>query len=215
MGNYDAFESFVSEMTTKIKNELAVTEPNLEITLKKVDLPDFVINRSVQRKLLNALYAVPHGVHAMSMEMPGLVETSTNLASVKFKGKNKIVIETSQRSSVESGKDDIAQMVESVFLLAGAKVKHSSGYPGWKPNTNSEILKISEASYLKLFNTKPEVKAIHAGLECGLFLEKYPDFDMISFGPTIKGAHSPDERMNIPTVVKFWDLLVDILQEVK
>jgi len=178
-------------------------------------LPDFIIDKKTQKKLVNSIYACWHGVYQMSSEMPGMVETSTNLASVKFLDFNEIMIETSQRSSSETAKYDIANTVASVFKLAGAKVEHGDGYPGWKPNTNSEILKISESSYTKLFNEKPAVRAIHAGLECGLFLEKYPDMDMISFGPTIKGAHSPDERMNIPTVQKFWDLLVDVLENIK
>ncbi|NOZ34947.1 MAG: aminoacyl-histidine dipeptidase [Chlorobi bacterium] len=206
------FEKLVKELSEKIKNEFAATEKNLSIEFEQVELPEFVISKKVQKKLMHSIYSCWHGVYAMSKDMPGLVETSTNLASVKFIEGNKITIETSQRSSVESAKYDMAQTVASVFKLAGAKVKHGDGYPGWKPNTNSEIMKITEASYKKLFNRTPEVKAIHAGLECGLFLEKYPYLDMISFGPTIKGAHSPDERMNIPTVQKFWDLLVDVLE---
>ena len=208
----DDFEKTVKSLSEAVKNEFAVTEKNLSINFEKTDLPEFVISKNVQKKLMHSLYACWHGVYAMSKDMPGLVETSTNLASVKFTDKNKIKIETSQRSSVESAKYDMAQTVASVFKLAGAKVKHGDGYPGWKPNTDSEIMKITETSYEKLFNKKPELKAIHAGLECGLFLEKYPHLDMISFGPTIKGAHSPDERMNIPTVQKFWDLLVDVLE---
>ena len=210
----DDFESLVSKLSIDIKNEFSVTEKNLEISYEKVELPEFVISRKTQKRLMHSLYACWHGVYAMSADMPGLVETSTNLASVKFIDGNIIKVETSQRSSVESGKYDMAQTVASVFKLAGAKVKHGDGYPGWKPNTDSEIMKITEESYKRLFNKTPEVKAIHAGLECGLFLEKYPYLDMISFGPTIKGAHSPDERMNIPTVQKFWDLLVDVLAEI-
>ncbi len=209
----DKFENLVNDLAGKIKNEFSATEKNMEIAFEQCELPEFVISRKVQKKLMHSIYACWHGVYAMSKDMPGLVETSTNLASVKFIEGNKIKIETSQRSSVESAKYDMAQTVASVFKLAGAKVEHGDGYPGWKPNTNSEIMKITEASYEKLFNQKPEVKAIHAGLECGLFLEKYPYLDMISFGPTIKGAHSPDERMNIPTVQKFWDLLVDVLEQ--
>ncbi|MCD4791645.1 MAG: aminoacyl-histidine dipeptidase [Bacteroidales bacterium] len=208
------FESLVSKLSIDIKNEFSVTEKNLEISYEKIELPEFVISKKIQKRLMHSLYACWHGVYAMSADMPGLVETSTNLASVKFIDDNKIKVETSQRSSVESGKYDMAQTVASVFKLAGAKVKHGDGYPGWKPNTDSEIMKITEESYKRLFNKTPEVKAIHAGLECGLFLEKYPYLDMISFGPTIKGAHSPDERMNIPTVQKFWDLLVDVLEMV-
>ncbi|MCF6183969.1 MAG: M20/M25/M40 family metallo-hydrolase, partial [Bacteroidales bacterium] len=206
------FEKLVNELAGKIKNEFSATEENLSIDFEQVELPEFVISKKAQKNLMHSLYACWHGVYAMSKDMPDLVETSTNLASVKFVENNKIKIETSQRSSVESTKYDMAQTVASVFKLAGAKVKHGDGYPGWKPNTNSEIMKITENSYKKLFDKEPEVKAIHAGLECGLFLEKYPYLDMISFGPTIKGAHSTDERMNIPTVQKFWDLLIDVLE---
>jgi len=150
----------------------------------------------------------------MSREIEGLVETSTNLASIKFIENNQIFITTSQRSSVDTAKKDIASKVESVFRLAGAKVKHSDGYPGWRPDTNSEIMKITEKSYENLFNEEPIVRAIHAGLECGLFLEKYPYLDMISFGPTIKGAHTPEERIDIKTTEKFWDLLLDVLKNI-
>ncbi len=210
--NAGALEDLVITMSNDIKNEFAITEKNLSINIEKTGLPEFVIPKGTQKKLMHSIYGCWHGVYQMSAEMPGLVETSTNLASVKFID-GKIKIETSQRSSVESAKYDMAQTVASVFKLAGAKVTHGDGYPGWKPNTNSEILKITETSYEKLFGEKPVVRAIHAGLECGLFLEKYPYLDMISFGPTIKGAHSPDERMNIPTVQKFWDLLVDVLEK--
>ncbi|MCF6365703.1 MAG: aminoacyl-histidine dipeptidase [Bacteroidales bacterium] len=212
--NEAEFKKLIFELSENIKNEFSVTEKNLSIALENVELPEFVISKKVQRRLMHSLYACWHGVYAMSSDMPGLVETSTNLASVKFIEDNYIRIETSQRSSVESGKYDMAQTVASVFKLAGAKVTQGDGYPGWKPNTDSKIMKITETSYKKLFNVKPDVKAIHAGLECGLFLEKYPYLDMISFGPTIKGAHSPDERMNIPTVQKFWDLLADVLENI-
>ena len=149
------------------------------------------------------------------LAMPGLVETSTNLASVKFEGDDRIVVTTSQRSSVESAKVYASQMIESVFALAGAEVSHSEGYPGWAPNPQSKLLEITVASYEKLFGVKPKVRAIHAGLECGLFLEKYPHLEMVSFGPTLRGVHSPDERLEIATVPKFWDLLADILKKVE
>jgi dipeptidase D len=212
--NLSDFNIFIDKFIVEIKNEYSVSEPTLKIELEKCEMPKFVIDKKTQKKLIHSIFACPHGVFAMSLDMPGMVETSTNLASVKFKPDNKIFIETSQRSSVESAKWYVAQTVNSVFTLAGAKVKHGEGYPGWKPNTNSKILKITEDSYQTLFGVKPVVRAIHAGLECGLFLEKYPDFDMISFGPTVKGAHSPDERMDIETVKKFWDLLVDVLQKI-
>ena len=146
--------------------------------------------------------------------MDNLVETSTNLASIKFEPLNHIVISTSQRSSVNSAKVHIANTVKSTFKLAGALVEQTEGYPGWNPNPDSEILRISSASYKRLFKTEPTVKAIHAGLECGLFLEKYPYLDMISFGPTIVDPHSPSERISIPTTEKFWKLLLDVLENV-
>ena len=171
------------------------------------------MDSKTQFNLLNSLYACPHGVIKWSMKLKGLVETSTNLASVKFKD-NKIHVTTSQRSSLESGKSDVAFMVESVFALANANVEHSEGYPGWNPNPDSDILKIAVASYERLFGKKPVVRAIHAGLECGLFLEKYPDLDMISFGPTLQGVHSPDEKINIKTVEMWWSHLLDILKNI-
>jgi len=141
-----------------------------------------------------------------------LVETSTNLASVKTK--ETIVVGTSQRSSVESSLQDVVQMVQATFKLACASYESSEGYPGWQPNLDSEILRIATNSYLRLFNQKPDVRAIHAGLECGLIGKKYPGMDMISFGPTVKGAHSPDERLNIKTTQHFWDFTLDILKNI-
>lgn len=204
------FNKFVNEVSDEIK----IQEPELKIECKSIKLPKSVVNNKAKYKLINAIYACPHGVHAWSMEMPGLVETSTNLASVKFVKKNTIEIVTSQRSSVNSAKQDIAAKVASVFNLADAKVAHTGDYPGWKPNTDSEILKITNESYKKLFKKEPIVRAIHAGLECGLFLTKYPKLDMISFGPTIRGAHSPDEKLDIETVTKFWDHLLDVLKNI-
>jgi len=204
------FESFVSIL----KKELEEVEPEFNMLLEQVDLPDSVMNRKQQRRLFNALYACPHGVIAMSQEIEGLVETSTNLASIKALDEETLEIVTSQRSSVESAKQDTADRMASLFTLLGATVKHSDGYPGWKPDISSEVLKLSEQIYRKLFDQEPDVKAIHAGLECGLFLQKYPDLDMISFGPTIKGAHTPEERIRIDTVDKFMKLLQKILEEI-
>ena len=150
----------------------------------------------------------------MSQDIPGLVETSTNLASVKMKPGNIIRIETSQRSSIESSKQDIATMVRTVFEMAGASVSFGDGYPGWTPDPQSALLAKTVDAYKRLFGADPKVRAIHAGLECGLFLDKYPSLDMISFGPTLQGVHSPDERMLIPTVQKFWDHLLDILKHI-
>ncbi|MFZ4402220.1 MAG: aminoacyl-histidine dipeptidase [Bacteroidales bacterium] len=196
-----------------IRFEYRSTEAELLFTIENIEIPKNIINSEIQSKLLNALYACPHGVISMSREIPNFVETSTNLASVKMKDQ-KIIITTSQRSSVESSKEDICNMVTSVFQLIGAKVTQGDGYPGWTPNPDSKVLEIAKKSYLKLFNKEPKVLAIHAGLECGLIGEKYPEMDMISYGPTIKGAHSPDERMKIDTVKMFWDLTLDILKNI-
>jgi len=194
-----------------IESEIIHDEPGIRLLLESGELPEKVIDRLTQTKLVNALYGCPHGVLTMSTRMPGLVETSTNLASVKIKSGNLIQITTSQRSDLESGKWDAAFMVESVFQLIGADIIHGEGYPGWAPNPNSELLSVTRSSYIKLFQVEPVVRSIHAGLECGLFLEKFPELDMISFGPTMRGVHSPDEKINIETVNKFWILLVDVL----
>ena len=199
--------------TAEIENEFSVTEPNLRTELGSESPCAKAIDRDTVARLLKSLYAVHHGVYAWSQDMPGLVETSSNLASVKMvEGKIKIV--TSQRSSILSSRKDMSEVVRSAFLLGGADVKTSDGYPGWKPNPASPILKVAIESYKKLFGVEPKVKAIHAGLECGLFLEKYPHLDMFSTGPTLRGVHSPDERMHIPAVDKFWKHLLDVLVNV-
>lgn len=208
------FVNYFNDFKKTVKFELEETAPNLDLTIEEIKLPDHIIDENTQYNLLNSLYACPHGVISWSMKLKGLVETSTNLASVKFIEDDKILITTSQRSSLESGKYDIAYMVESVFSLAGANVEHGDGYPGWTPNPKSDILKVAEASYERLFGKKPVVRAIHAGLECGLFLEKYPNLDMISFGPTIRGVHSPDEKINIKTVEMWWEHLLDVLKNI-
>jgi len=211
-------EKVLAELETlaeAIKAEYEISEPGIQISWKEVETYAHVIDTSTQQQLLNAIYACPHGVLEMSSRMEGMVETSTNLASVKFIDENKIQVTTSQRSEIESRKNYAAQTIESVFKLAGAKVKHSDGYPGWAPNPNSKVLKTTVDSYKKLFGVEPIVRSIHAGLECGLFLEKYPKLDMVSFGPTILGAHSPDERLDIATTEKFWKHLVDVLENIK
>ena len=162
-------------------------------------------------RLISALVAVHHGVLAMSQDIPGLVETSNNLASVKMGKYRSIEVVTSQRSSVESARDFIADKVEACFRLAGADVERADPYPGWKPNMNSRILKISFDSYKALFGYEPKVKAIHAGLECGLFLEKFPGLDMISFGPTLRGVHAPGEKLDLASNEKFVKHLTDVV----
>jgi dipeptidase D len=202
-----AFNIFRSD----IENELAFTEPKIKFSLESNDQPRSITDPKTKENLLNSLYACPHGILAMSSRMQGMVETSTNLASVRFIEGNIIEITTSQRSDLESSKNDAASMVESVFEMIGAEVEHGEGYPGWTPDPSSEVLQVAKTSYTTLFHMDPVVRSIHAGLECGLFLQKFPDLDMISFGPTIKEAHSPDEKIHIGSVQKFWALLVHIL----
>lgn len=196
----------------QVQEEYKHTDPGLDIQLESVQIPSKVINKKTTEKLISALYACPHGVIGMSYDIPGLVETSTNLASVKMIDNHLVEVGSSQRSSVESQKEYVVNMVSSVFELAGAKITHNDGYPGWQPNPDSNILKHAQKEYEALFGKSPKVKAIHAGLECGLFLEKYPHLDMISIGPDMTDVHSPDEKMKISSVGKFWDFLVKILE---
>ncbi|MCU0379290.1 MAG: aminoacyl-histidine dipeptidase [Bacteroidales bacterium] len=203
-----------SDYNNMIKEEFGALEPDLKVAATPADRPSMLIDATTQHKLLNALSIVPHGVLAWSRDMPDLVETSSNLATVRLTSDNMIHVVTTQRSSSEEAKHYAAMKAEASFDLAGAKVTHSDGYPGWKPNMNSAILHLMIESYRKLFGRVPQVKAIHAGLECGLILEKYKGIDMISFGPTIKGAHTPEERIEIETVQMFWDLLVDVLKHI-
>ena len=187
----------------------------MRLSLTEVPCAEEVLDTKSQQALLGALVGVPNGVLEMSAAIPGLVETSTNLASVKFPTKDKVVVTTSQRSSVESAKEYAKLQVAAVFKSAGFEVVHSDGYPGWAPNPNSQLLEVTKRAYASLFGKEPKVRAIHAGLECGLFLEKYPHLEMVSFGPTLRGVHSPDERLEIATVDKFWKLLVEVLATIK
>lgn len=201
------FNVFAAE----VEAEYAAVETKMRFVLESTDNPVTAMEEDVMMRLLRALHGVFNGVFAMSNDVPGLVETSSNLASVRMAdGEVKIVL--SQRSSSASGKKDVADSVRAVFELAGAEVEVGEGYPGWKPNAKSEILQVAKATYQQLFGKEPKVKAIHAGLECGLFLEKYPHLDMISFGPTMRGVHSPDERLLIPTVELWWNHLVAVLE---
>lgn len=204
------FNQYVAD----IQNEYKGIEPTIELNLDTVEIPEYAVDSTTSHNLIYSLYCAPHGVVSMSRDLEGLVETSTNLASVKMADDNKIVVTTSQRSSVESRKWDIAYQVEACFSLAGAEVAHGDGYPGWEPNMNSPIMKIASDAYRDLYGITPKVTAIHAGLECGLFLTKYPHLDMVSFGPTLQGVHSPSERMYIPAVERFWGQLTEILKKV-
>ena len=173
-----------------------------------------VFKKALQKKILLTISALPHGVMKMSADIPGLVETSTNVAIICTDAKG-ITLTTSQRSSVASEIDEIVNSVSSILILGGAEADITDGYPGWKPNMDSSILKVAKTTYQSLYNKKPEVKAIHAGLECGIIGEKYQGMDMISFGPTLEGVHSPDEKIHIDTVEKFWNFLLAILKNVK
>jgi dipeptidase D len=204
----------VTDFLKTVRDEFGPLEPELKITVRPGKKPVFIIDRDSQNKLLSALTACPHGVVSWSKEMENLVETSSNLATVKFSENNTIRIVTTQRSSIESAKREISSAVEACFRLAGADVQMTDGYPGWKPNITSEILKITRTSYKKLFGKEPLIRAIHAGLECGLIYEKNREIDMISFGPTIRGAHTPEEMINIDSVKMFWDLLIDVIANI-
>ena len=210
----DKWEARVEQFIAEIKEEFRITEPDMRLALSDMPMVEDVLDVASQCNLLGALVGVPNGVIAMSAAIEGLVETSTNLASVKFSSRESVVVTTSQRSSVESGKLYAKQAVESVFLLSGAEVEHSDGYPGWAPDPNSHLLKCTVECYERLFGKEPKVKAVHAGLECGLFLEKYPHLEMVSFGPTLRGVHSPDERLEIATVDKFWRHLKEIVKSI-
>jgi dipeptidase D len=204
----------VKEFLKTLRDEYGSLEPELKISIRQVKNPGTGIDNESRKRLVSALTACPHGVVSWSKEMENLVETSSNLASVKFQDNHQIRIVTTQRSSIESAKHDISSTVEACFRLAGADVQMTDGYPGWKPNITSEILKITRESYKRLFGKEPLIRAIHAGLECGLIYEKNKDIDMISFGPTIRGAHTPEEMINIETVSMFWNLLIDVIQNI-
>ena len=202
----------LNHLIADIQADLKHTDPNVDITLESTNAPKEVINKKSTKRLIRALTACPHGVIEMSRDVPDVVETSTNLASIKMVDDNSIEVGTSQRSLTESAKNNIVNTVTSVFKLAKADVVKNDGYPGWKPNPDSQVLKVAKEEYNNLYNTMPEVKVIHAGLECGLFLQKYPHLDMISIGPTIRNAHSPDEKAEIDSVLKWWDFFVKLLE---
>jgi len=204
----------LNNFAADIENELKHVDKNVQLLLESVSIPEQTIDPATTEKLICSLLACPHGVIGMSHDIEGLVETSTNLASVKTLPDNTILIGTSQRSSIESCKLAITNQVAATFLLAGAKVTHGDGYPGWAPNAESPIMKVAQESYKRLFGKEAAIKAIHAGLECGLFLEKYPHLDMISFGPTLRDVHSPNERIQISTVDLWWKHLLDVLKSI-
>jgi dipeptidase D len=211
--DYAEIEKNINDFEKKVAVEFKTADAGLKINFNKVNenFPK-VYAKGFSEKIIDTLLALPHGVIMMSKDIHDLVETSTNVATIKI-DRDKLTIGTSQRSSVESAKKYIGESVHSIFNLAGAKIEVTDGYPGWKPNLDSNVLKISSSVFKNLFNKEPKIKAIHAGLECGILKGKNPGLDMISFGPTIVGAHSPDEKVNIETVEKFYSLLKEILKE--
>lgn len=207
-------EELLVKLRTDVKDELKRVDPKVDLTLETVQAPQYVMDQDTKLRLVRALYACPHGVLGMSHEIADLVETSNNLASIKTVEGGRIRVETSQRSSTESLRNSTAEMVKSIFELAGARADIRDPYPGWKPNADSAILKVAADTYRKLFNKEAKVKAIHAGLECGLILDVFPGLDMVSFGPTLRDVHSPDERIEIKTVDLWWQHLLEVLRSI-
>jgi len=209
----DSFLKKIYAVVKEIKKEFNTIDGNLDISIKEITTPKKVMTTISQITLLNAIYAAHNGVYRMSHDMEDLVETSNNVARVIVKEEG-VEILCLTRSSVESSKLDLANTLKATFELAGYQVTLSGSYPGWKPNVSSPVLKVLTDTYKKLFKSNPAVVACHAGLECGILGTNYPDMDMISFGPTIQGAHSPDEKANIKSTQKFWKYLLEILKNI-
>ena len=212
-GKAAAVKQTVENVFKQVAAELSLVDTGLKIAVEPASAPAHVLDEKTQQALQAAVYAAPNGVMRMSDAVPGLVETSTNLAIVKS-GKDGIFIKCLMRSSVDSAKDDLANMMGCVFTLAGAEVKFEGGYPGWKPNPSSPIMDTMIKIYEKLYGGKPKVAAVHAGLECGLIGGAYTKLDMISCGPTLRFPHSPDEKLEIATVGKWWNFLIETLKNV-
>lgn len=206
----DDLKTELAEFEQIVQNELASADPGVKLEITSAEMPKDVIDFTSTERLIKAVYGCPNGVMRMSMDMEGLVETSTNLAIIKSDDQG-VKILCLLRSSVDSAREDLKNQIQSVFELAGALVAFDGEYPGWKPNMQSPILKAAQDVYQNMYGVIPEIKAIHAGLECGLLGGVYPNWDMLSFGPTIRFPHSPDEKVNIETVKKFWDFLVQLL----
>ncbi|MDE6878034.1 MAG: M20/M25/M40 family metallo-hydrolase, partial [Odoribacter sp.] len=210
----EALSQKVKEFESIYKAELQLTEPDLQFFTEEAEVPVQVMDKDLQARLINAIVACPNGVIRMSDAMAGTVETSNNLALIQSKD-NKVVVNTLMRSFVETAKEALAESLDAVFELAKAdKIVFDGAYPGWKPNPDSAILKLMKETYQKMYGKEPQVMAIHAGLECGILGSKYENWDMISFGPTICHPHSPDEKVNIASVGKFWDYLKETLKNI-
>jgi dipeptidase D len=211
--NVEQLKKAVKRYEGIYKAELNNVEPDLRFEIGETSMPISLIEERVQDDMIDSVYGCPNGVIRMSDSMPGLVETSTNLSTVKSQ-RGVIFVKCLLRSSVDSAKDDLVEMIDSVFSLGGAMISFDGSYPGWKPNMDSSILKLAKDVYQKKFDKEPEATAVHAGLECGILGGTYPNWDMISFGPTMVAPHSPDERVYVPSVQRFWDFLVEILKNV-
>jgi len=210
-GKQDAVRKEVEEIASVVQAELKDVDPGLQVTVSACDAPSGIIPEDLSLKVIRAVYAAPNGVWAMSTPMPGLVETSSNMAIFRAK-EGKIAVHCLIRSLVDTAKEDMGTALACCFANIGANVSFSGSYPGWKPNMDSPILKVMLDTYKKMYGQEAKVKAIHAGLECGILGGTYPTWDMLPFGPTLRSPHSPDERCLIPTVQKFWDLLVETLK---
>ncbi len=209
----DAFRKYAAEYNELLHAEFLLTEgTDFTFTIEEVKTPTSVIADYQANDIFSAIFATPNGVQGMSAVVDGLIETSCNLASVKMKPENIIEITVHQRSSVDSRRDELADRIKALYQLIGCTVRFDDAYVGWAPNKDSKVLKVAEQSFKDLFGKEPRVEALHAGLECGLFLEKMPNLDMISFGPTLKDIHSPNEKANIPSVQQFWQFLCEILK---
>jgi len=209
----DELSKLIADETQRIAEELGGREKDMDVRIEMAEKPiTQVLDEESQKKLLNLILAIPHGVEAMSYDIPGLVETSNNLATIST-GAKEVVIGTSTRSSIGSALQALRDRIRAVAELAGAEITEDEPYPGWKPNLESKVLAVVSKVHERELGEKPEMKAIHAGLECGIIGEKFPGMDMVSFGPQIEHPHSPEERVNIPSVEKFWKLLKAVLAE--
>jgi dipeptidase D len=211
--NSDNSANTLKDIISLIQQEYSISDANLKISVKQVELPKQTMNLVDTKKVIQSIAAVHNGVFRMSMAIKGLVETSSSLARVLVKD-GFFQTQSLQRSSVDSSKKEIADTVGACFSMIGAAVEHTGSYPGWAPDPNSKILEMMVPLYEKMYDEKPRVQACHAGLECGILNERYPGLDMISFGPTIKNPHSPDEKVHIESVNKFWNFLLEVLQRI-
>jgi len=208
----DQVKNGLVEAGKALRAEFKSTDPELTIQVEDMEIIGNAVDVAETRKVLGLILALPHGVIANSKDMPGVVETSNNVAVARFEN-DELFMHLSSRSSVATALDGVREQIKATAELVGATVEQPEGYPGWQPNVESEILKVAKSTYQDMFGVEPNVAAIHAGLECGIIQERYPGMDSISFGPTIQNPHSPDERVNVPTVEKFWKFLGGILRE--